>query len=436
MRHLRILLLLAAFLLSVSPGFSQQKSSTGILPDGFSDAAFTHVAYLAGLGHRQVGTENDRRAIQYIKNQFEAMNMEVEVQPVEFDSFEYTQARLVVGNKTWNVSGIGLNPFKYDKEYQGTPLVIDLRQAEIPYAPQETEGKTIITNDWNGHFRLFSYKPGLIIYLEPSDFEKIKALPDLRCRLDIEGGFKKYRSANIIARVGKRTPSSKEIIVSAHFDTYGQDNPGASDNASGVGVLLELARHFKEIESALGGTVKFIAFGAEEIGAVGSRSYLEHNGSSLQDCELLFNIDNVGGNASPVIEIDGGVSGMPEKKAASQIPDTLKTCSWEGINSKWRLMDGDLAKIMGMSNHPQWLVDVVHKSLEDLRYSFRTARNLGSDQFVFTQAGIVACGLGIMNRDSHTAQDVPEKINKNSLKIAGEITARVVMNSLKRLNEK
>jgi len=437
MRHLRILLLLAAFLLSVSPGYSQQKSSTGILSDDFSDAAFAHIAYLAGLGHRHVGTENDQQAIRYIKNQFDKMNVEVEIQPFEFEAFEYAKTRLVIGGESFNLSGLGLNPFKHNKEYEGTALLVDLSQTEISYTQQETEGKTIIANDWNAHFRLLQYKPGLIIYLEPLEFEKIKTQPDLRYKLDIEGSFIKYRSANIIGKVGKNRSCSKEIIISAHFDTYGKNNPGASDNASGVSVLLELARAFKANESDLNCAVKFIALGAEEVGLVGSRNYLEDNASPLQDCELLFNIDNVGGNAPIVIEIDGGVRGIPEKKGISQIPDTLKTCSWEGISSKWRiLMDDDLAKIMGVSNHPQWLVDVVNKSLEDLGYSFRTAQNLGSDQLVFAQAGIVACGLGIMNQDSHTSQDVPEKINKNSLKRAGEITARVVMNSLKRLNEK
>ena len=437
MKPWRIFFVFAASLIYLSPGLPQQNSDAQILPDDFSAMAFSHIVYLAGLGHRHVGTENDQLAIQYIKNQFDRMGVEADIEPFEFGSFEYEKATLVIGKTSFHLSGLGFNPANIRKEYEGSPLLIDLSKREFPYTPQEAEGRTIITNDWNGHFRLLRYNPGLIIYLDPLEFEKIRLGPDLHYKLSLEGGWRTYRSANIVARVGQDTSCSKEIIVSAHFDTYRRNNPGASDNASGVGVLLELARYFKAKESELNCVVKFVAFGAEEIGLTGSRHYLHDNSSSLQNCELMFNIDNVGGNASVVLEIDGGVSGIPEIKGSSQIPDNLKTCSWEGIDSKWRLvMNGDLRKIMGVSNHPQWLVDVVTKTVEGLGYSFETAQNMGSDQLVFAQAGIVACGLSIGSQEGHTPYDVPEKINKTSLKAAGEIAAHIVLNTLNRFKSR
>ena len=255
--------------------------------------------------------------------------------------------------------------------------------------------------------------------------------------MKIEGEYKRYESANIIGKIGNKSFSSKEILITAHFDTYRKNNPGASDNASGVGVVLELARYFKKIEGKLNCTVKFVCFGAEEIGIIGSRNYLYDNANSLKQCELLFNIDDVGGSGPVLVEMTGGVRGVSETKCKSQIPVNVKNYSWEGIISKWRILaDEDLMKVMAATNHPQWLVDVVNKSVENLGYGIEPTGTQGSDQLTFAQAGIVTSGVGIISEHSHTSQDIPENINKKSLKIAGEIAAHVVLNTLKRFKEK
>ena len=437
MKHLKIVYLLVVFFLNLAQNFPGQPPNAEILPEDFSAKVFSHISHLARMGHRQVGSENDKLASQYIKDQFENMNIDVEVQPFEFESFEYTNARLKVGDKRITVVGLGFNPYKNKRAYEGTAILIDLNDSKVRYNPEEIEGKTIVANNWNDHFRLFRYKPELIIYIDSLEFEKLRSHSKLSFKLNVEGEYKKYGSVNIIGKVGNNRSSSKEILITAHFDTYRKNNPGASDNASGVGVVLELARYFKKIEDELKCAVKFIAFGAEEIGIIGSRNYLYDNAESLQRCELLFNIDDVGGNGPVLVEMTGGVNGIPETKCVSQIPENLRTYSWEGVSSKWRMLaDEDLMKIMAASNHPQWLVDVVNKSVENLGYKIEPTGTLGSDQLTFAQAGIVTSGVGIISEHQHTPNDIPENINKKSLKTAGEIAAHVVLNTLKRLKEK
>jgi len=51
------------------------------------------------------------------------------------------------------------------------------------------------------------------------------------------------------------------IVIGAHIDSV-KESPGANDNASGVGILLELARILKE--ENINPTVVLIIFGAEE----------------------------------------------------------------------------------------------------------------------------------------------------------------------------
>ncbi len=437
MKRLKICCFLVILSSKLALGFPQQQTSTEILPVDFSTRAFTHIIELAKMGHRQVGTVNDRRSVKYIKDQLENMNIDVDIQRFEFESFEYTNASLQVGDKQFDVVGLGFNPYQNKREYAGTALLIDLNESEIPYTQERIEGKTLIANNWNGHFRLLRYKPDLIIYVDSLEFEKLKSQAELSFKLNIAEEYKKYKSANIIGNIGNNASSSKEILITAHYDTYRKNNPGASDNASGVGVLLELARYFKKIENELNYSLKFVAFGAEEIGITGSRSYLDDNTASLKQCELLFNIDNVGGNGSILVEMNGGVSGISEIKCKSQIPENVKNYACEGVNSRWRMLaDEDLMKIFTASNHPQWLVDVVNKSIENLGYDIIPTGTQGSDQLTFAQAGIVTSGVGIISKHSHTSQDIPEKINKESLKRAGEITVHVVLSILKRIRDK
>lgn len=75
-----------------------------------------------------------------------------------------------------------------------------------------------------------------------------------------------WRAADVRCKRGPRPL----VIVGAHYDavTAGQ---GADDNASGVGVMLEVAqrlRHFK-----IRYDVVFVAFGAEEVGLRGSTHF-------------------------------------------------------------------------------------------------------------------------------------------------------------------
>jgi alkaline phosphatase isozyme conversion protein len=83
------------------------------------------------------------------------------------------------------------------------------------------------------------------------------------------GTHGRVHSANIIAV--KEGDSAKQLIVGAHYDSapVGQ---GYTDNAAGIGLLLELAARVKRMTTPY--TVVFVAFGAEEQGQVGSRYYV------------------------------------------------------------------------------------------------------------------------------------------------------------------
>lgn len=79
------------------------------------------------------------------------------------------------------------------------------------------------------------------------------------------------RQHNLIATLPPATEEAgpERIIIGAHYDTV-PFSPGADDNASGVAVLLEVAKACVEADEALRRPVDFIAFGMEEEGCIGS----------------------------------------------------------------------------------------------------------------------------------------------------------------------
>ncbi|MFO7630927.1 MAG: M28 family peptidase [Caldilinea sp.] len=103
---------------------------------------------------------------------------------------------------------------------------------------------------------------------------------------------------NVIAtRAG--LPEYGVLYAGAHHDTveripgFAYGGPGANDNASGVGVLLEVARLYAS--APLTPTLTLIAFGGEEDGLVGSRYFVNHLPVTAQFlAQGMINFDCVG----------------------------------------------------------------------------------------------------------------------------------------------
>jgi len=86
--------------------------------------------------------------------------------------------------------------------------------------------------------------------------------------------YDNYDIANVIAGSQKNLLSSKYYIIGAHYDSV-PETYGADDNASGIAVLLELARY--TIQEKISLPVRFVAFTAEEPPTFSTR----HQGSKV-----------------------------------------------------------------------------------------------------------------------------------------------------------
>lgn len=105
------------------------------------------------------------------------------------------------------------------------------------------------------------------------------------------------RQQNVMGMVRGTAVPDSFIVFTAHYDHLGMMGrrttfPGASDNASGCAMVLNLARHFAANPPRY--SVLFIFFSGEEAGLKGSRYFTQHPSVPLEKMRFLVNLDIMG----------------------------------------------------------------------------------------------------------------------------------------------
>lgn len=124
--------------------------------------------------------------------------------------------------------------------------------------------------------------------------------------LDVAPEMRGVEAANVIGMIpGRRSDSC--LFITAHYDHLGRMGdalfPGASDNASGTAMLLDLAAHFAESPPPF--DLYFIAFAAEEAGLLGSRFFTENPAVDMDEILFLLNLDLMGSAAKGITAVNG-----------------------------------------------------------------------------------------------------------------------------------
>ena len=158
---------------------------------------------------------------------------------------------------------------------------------------------------------------------------------------------------NVIGRVvaepvdGKKLPGV--VVVGAHYDHLGKGgryslaphseeaHVGADDNASGVAVLLEVARETALRKIQLKRDVIFVAFSGEESGVLGS-AHLVHQWSEkaktkgkLEDVVAMLNMDMVGRMRENRLQVLGAETAVEWKDIVQKACDTSRVeCGMSG----------------------------------------------------------------------------------------------------------
>lgn len=98
------------------------------------------------------------------------------------------------------------------------------------------------------------------------------------------------QGVNILAERPGTNPKAGSIVLAAHYDSV-LNSPGADDNASGVAVVLEMARLFAEKPTPR--TLQIVFFDQEELGLLGSFAFTGKP-ENLTDLQAAIILDMVG----------------------------------------------------------------------------------------------------------------------------------------------
>lgn len=124
---------------------------------------------------------------------------------------------------------------------------------------------------------------------------------DITASIEANSIRREFTSYNVIGRLAGSVPNSGAVLLLAHWDHLGECGEegaedlicnGAVDNASGIAVLIELARRL-----AANGPherdIYFLATSAEESGLLGARAFIDDPALPLDTIVAAFNFDTV-----------------------------------------------------------------------------------------------------------------------------------------------
>ncbi len=209
---------------------------------------------------------------------------------------------------------------------------------------------------------------------------------------------------NVVAIIPGTNPdyAGQSVVIGAHYDhlglgwpdvrqgNKGQIHNGADDNASGVAVLLELARtygktNFKILKPER--SIIFVAFSAEEAGRKGSKQYLKQQKKFPVDQIIgMLNLDTVGRLEGRKLLVLGA-----------------------GSATQWPHIFRGIGFVTGIQ------ISQVKEELD------------ASDQISFHEAGIPAVQLfSGVNLDYHRPSDTSEKIDPEGLLQVAKVSHAVI----------
>ncbi|WP_226606011.1 M28 family metallopeptidase [Bacillus cereus] len=406
--------------------------------------AIEHVRFLSEtIGPRPGGTKSEEWASRYIGMQLKSMGYEVEYQPFQVpDQYVgFIESPLSI-KRNWQ-AGAAPNSL-ISTEAVTAPLIFVQGGTKLEDIPNEVNGKIVLFErgttvaDYNKQVEnavskgaksvlLYSLIGGRGNYGQTFNprLTKKQSVPVFGLAYAQGNAFKeeiakkgttilslkarhesKLTSLNVIAKKKpkKSTGNEKAVVVSSHYDSV-VGAPGANDNASGTGLVLELARAFQNVETDK--EIRFITFGSEETGLLGSDYYVNSLSQKERDRILgVFNADMVATNYDKA------------KNLYAMTPDGSTNFVTDAALQAGKQLNNDLV----------------------LQGKFGS-----SDHVPFTEAGIPAALFIWMGVDSwnpliyhiekvyHTPQDnVLENISPERMKMALDVIGTGVYNSLQK----
>ncbi|MFT5822438.1 MAG: Zn-dependent M28 family amino/carboxypeptidase [Crocinitomix sp.] len=206
-------------------------------------------------------------------------------------------------------------------------------------------------------------------------FKSIQSCKVKRQKFQFNKNGVRYNSQNVLAFVNNK--SDKTILITAHYDHLGMGGElshskglrdihnGADDNASGVALMLSLA---KELSAEKGRyNYFFVAYSGHELGLYGSQYFANNSSRKTKRIALTINFDMVGRlnpegslyfDASP--SLIQGIESIETRKLhpIKSVTDRLNT-----LDSKWFAAKNINSATFSTGKHIDY-----HKVTDDVEY--------------------------------------------------------------------
>ena len=297
-------------------------------PEGNADVArFTDETwaflqrFTEEMSPRESATAEEEAAAEYLRREMDSLGYEVELQPFTFERLARERALTLPGGEAifaipLTMSGLGTvsGPLadvglarEGDIPGEGlTGRIALIRRGEITFEEKVSRvagagaSAAVIYNNAPRLFAgtLASRADIPAIALSGENGERLLGMMsdgslDVTVSLETES----YSSRNVIAERPGGSGGESVLIVGAHYDTT-PHTQGANDNGSGVASLVAVAREMAD-GPPLPFRLRFVLFGAEEVGLFGSHHYVQElDGDEIESIVAMINIDVPGSGHS------------------------------------------------------------------------------------------------------------------------------------------
>jgi Zn-dependent M28 family amino/carboxypeptidase len=140
-----------------------------------------------------------------------------------------------------------------------------------------------------------------------------------RTIIKLNASIQSFKARNVIAQTKTGSPSDV-VMAGAHLDSV-PEGPGINDNGSGVAAVLETAVQLGN-SPKVHNAVRFGFWGAEELGLIGSRNYVESlNLDALKDIALYLNFDMLASPNPGYFTYDGDQSLPADARGQPVVPE-------------------------------------------------------------------------------------------------------------------
>jgi hypothetical protein len=268
--------------------------------------AYEHLRHLAvDIGGRLGGSPAEKRAADYIASYFRQLGLETREQSFPVRTYAMGQARLEVLDPPLGEIPCEIFYLSQDTPPEGvTGEVLFADSGDLESIGPEWRGKLVVLLGLlrgEAHERAMRFGPlgviGIMNQLGTPPI-RIEQLPEVRAKAGavpavlishadglrlVQAGARRARltvrsqeadstSQNVIGELRGTVYPDEVIVICGHYDSS-LEIQGASDNAGGTAMVMELARVFAARGSWR--TLRFIAFGSEELGLRGSVHYIK-----------------------------------------------------------------------------------------------------------------------------------------------------------------